>query len=138
MKFSATRLLAAAQDPAPCRTPSDGIVCQSGAVEGIFAMPTRNVVLTDYQAALVERLVTSGRYQNASEVLREGLRLIENEEAEAQARLKALREAARDGIADVEAGRFRTFETAAQLERHLGALAREAIAPRGGTVRRHR
>jgi Arc/MetJ-type ribon-helix-helix transcriptional regulator len=41
-------------------------------------MPTRNVVLTDYQADLVERLVASGRYQNASEVLREGLRLIES------------------------------------------------------------
>ena len=35
-------------------------------------MPTRNVVLTDHQAHFVEQLVTSGRYQNASEVLREG------------------------------------------------------------------
>ena len=40
-------------------------------------MPTRNVVLTDHQASLVEHLVESGRYQNASEVLREGLRLVE-------------------------------------------------------------
>ena len=32
-------------------------------------MPTRNVVLTDHQADLVERLVASGRYQNASEVV---------------------------------------------------------------------
>ena len=40
-------------------------------------MPTRNVVLSDSQHALVERLVQSGRYQNASEVLREGLRIIE-------------------------------------------------------------
>jgi putative addiction module CopG family antidote len=39
-------------------------------------VPTRNVVLTDYQADLVERLVSSGRYQSASEVLREGLRLV--------------------------------------------------------------
>jgi putative addiction module CopG family antidote len=40
-------------------------------------MPTRNVVLTAHQAGLVEKLVASGRYQNASEVLRDGLRLIE-------------------------------------------------------------
>lgn len=31
-------------------------------------MPTRNVVLTDHQADLFERLVASGRYQNASEL----------------------------------------------------------------------
>ena len=56
-------------------------------------MPTRNVVLTDRQAAAVERLVASGRYQNASEVLRAGLRLLEQREAEDAAKLAALREA---------------------------------------------
>lgn len=90
-------------------------------------MPTRNVVLTEYQADLIERLVISGRYQNASEVLRAGLRLVENEEAEAKARLKALREAARVGVADVEAGRFRTFESPSQVSRHLSGVADEAI-----------
>jgi antitoxin ParD1/3/4 len=45
-------------------------------------MATRNVVLTDAQSALLERLVASGRYQNASDVLRAGLRLLEREEAE--------------------------------------------------------
>jgi antitoxin ParD1/3/4 len=35
-------------------------------------MPTRNVVLANEQARLVEWLVRSGRYQNASEVIREG------------------------------------------------------------------
>jgi antitoxin ParD1/3/4 len=40
-------------------------------------MPTRNVGLTDHQTTLVEELVASGRYQNASEGLREGLRLVE-------------------------------------------------------------
>jgi antitoxin ParD1/3/4 len=45
---------------------------------------TQNVVLTDSQSALVDQLVTSGRYQNASEALRAGLRLLEREEAEFQ------------------------------------------------------
>lgn len=40
-------------------------------------MPTGNVVLSDHQQALVECLFHSGRYQNASEGLLEGLRLIE-------------------------------------------------------------
>ena len=91
-------------------------------------MPTRNVVLTDHQTELVERLVSSGRYQNASEVLREGLRLIEDREVEDKARLNALRTAARIGIADIAAGRFRSFETPASLARHLGAIADEVIA----------
>ncbi len=94
-------------------------------------MPTRNVVLTDYQAELVERLVSSGRYQNASEVLREGLRLVEDQEAERKARIKALRDAARIGIADIEAGRYRTFDSPAELNRHLGTL-RDDVLSRAG------
>lgn len=85
-------------------------------------MPTRNVVLTDHQAELVDRLVSTGRYQNASEVLRDGLRLVEREESESQARLIALREAARTGIADSKAGRYRTFETDSALRDHLQGL----------------
>ena len=85
-------------------------------------MPTRNIVLTERQSELVERLVASGRYQNASEVLREGLRLIENRDAEEKIRLKTLREAARIGVADLEAGRYETFETAEALEAHVKAL----------------
>ncbi len=84
--------------------------------------------MTEYQAELLERLVSSGRYQNASEVLREGLRLVEHQEDEAKARLKALREAARVGIADVEAGRYRTFESPAELREHLGTLRDEALS----------
>ena len=93
-------------------------------------MPTRNVVLTDHQAHLVERLVSTGRYQNASEVLREGLRLIEDREAQDSARLHALREAARIGMADIDAGRFRSFESPAALSRHLTAIADKAVRGR--------
>jgi antitoxin ParD1/3/4 len=90
-------------------------------------MPTRNVVLTDHQATFVERLVASGRYQNASEVLREGLRMIERRESEESARLAALREAARIGVADIETGRFRAFDAPDTLDRHLSTLAGEVI-----------
>jgi antitoxin ParD1/3/4 len=98
-------------------------------------MPTRNVVLTEHQALLLEKLVASGRYQNASEVLREGLRLVENRAAEEKARLKALREAARIGIADIESGRYRTFGSAAELDRHLGSLAEDHGAAEASTPR---
>jgi antitoxin ParD1/3/4 len=68
-------------------------------------MPTRNVVLTEHQAELIEKLVDSGRYQNASEVLREALRLVESREVEDSVRLEALRQAVQVGIDDLEAGR---------------------------------
>ena len=91
-------------------------------------MPTRNVVLTDEQTRLIERLVASGRYQNASEVLRDGLRLLDRREQEEAARLDALRNAADLGIEDIEAGRYRTFDTPEALRSHLERLAQRAIA----------
>ena len=93
-------------------------------------MGTRNVVLTDRQDQLIDQLVSQGRYQNASEVLREGLRLIESREAEEKARLKALRDAARVGIEDINAGRVRDFSATSELREHLDALARKTIAAR--------
>lgn len=69
-------------------------------------MPTRNVVLSQHQHELVEALVSSGRYQNASEVLREGLRLLERTQAEEAARVAVLRQAADHGWSDLASGRF--------------------------------
>ncbi|HAX09028.1 MAG TPA: type II toxin-antitoxin system ParD family antitoxin, partial [Marinobacter hydrocarbonoclasticus] len=44
-------------------------------------MATRNIVLTDHQSQVVDHLVASSRYQNASEVLRAGLRMVEEAES---------------------------------------------------------
>lgn len=90
-------------------------------------MPTRNIVLTDHQSGLIERLVSSGRYQNASEVLREGLRMIERRDADDQARREALLAAVQVGIDDIEAGRYRDFKNPAELRRHLKGVADAAI-----------
>lgn len=90
-------------------------------------MPTRNVVLTDHHEAVIERLVKSGRYQNASEVLREGLRLVEQLEALDAAKLEALRAAAQVGFRDLDEGRLAAVSGDA-LEDVIGALGREAEA----------
>lgn len=90
-------------------------------------MPTRNVVLSEHQHNFVETLVQSGRYQNASEVLREGLRLIEQRERFEAAKLNALKEAANKGWADIDAGRFTDiFDD--QLEDLIGQLGMQAAA----------
>jgi len=91
-------------------------------------MPTRNVVLTEHQAALLEDLVACGRYQNASEVLREGLRLVEKRESEDSLRLMALKSAIQVGLADSAAGRYCDFDSSESLTRHLKSLATKAIA----------
>jgi antitoxin ParD1/3/4 len=91
-------------------------------------MPTRNVVLTKHQEQVIEALVGSGRYQNASEVLREGLRLVEQREAEDAAKLQALREAARVGIAALDRGEFKEFDTFDDLHAYLIGLSEKVIS----------
>jgi antitoxin ParD1/3/4 len=91
-------------------------------------MPTRNVVITARQASFIEQMVDAGQYQNASEVLREGLRMVEQREAENSARLATLRESVAIGIADIEAGRYTTLKTDAELDAHFRALANRAMA----------
>jgi len=90
-------------------------------------MATRNVVLTERQEALIEALVESGRYQNASEVLREGLRLIEEREAENAAKLERLREAARVGEESLARGEAKRFETAEDIKHYFDELAERVI-----------
>jgi len=91
-------------------------------------MPTRNVVLTERQAALVDTLVRSGRYQNASEVLREGLRLVETREAQEAAKLEALRAAAQVGFSALDRGEFKEFADASALIAHLDRLAEGVVS----------
>ncbi|MCX7367024.1 MAG: type II toxin-antitoxin system ParD family antitoxin [Alphaproteobacteria bacterium] len=88
-------------------------------------MPTRNVVLTQRHEKMISEMVSSGRYQNASEVLREGLRLVEERDARESAKLKALRKAARAGFSDLDQGRAQ-FISDDELEGTIAALGRQA------------
>jgi antitoxin ParD1/3/4 len=63
------------------------------------AMPTRNVNLTRELDRFVATKVKSGRYENASEVVRAGLRTLEREEQQYEAKLAALRAAIDEGDA---------------------------------------
>jgi antitoxin ParD1/3/4 len=56
-------------------------------------MPTRNVNLTDELDQFVAAKIESGRYENASEVVRAALRTLERDEQEHEAKLAALRAA---------------------------------------------
>lgn len=70
--------------------------------------------------AFVSRMVTSGRYNSKSEVLREGVRLIQERET----KLAALNAALDRGLADVEAGRVTPAdEVFDRLEAKFRAMA---------------
>ena len=56
-------------------------------------MPTRNVNLTSDLDRFVAAKVKSGRYENASEVVRAGLRTLERDEKQFEAKLARLRTA---------------------------------------------
>lgn len=60
-------------------------------------MPTRNVNLTDELDSFVLAKVESGRYENASEVVRDALRTLEREEQQYEAKLAKLRAAIDEG-----------------------------------------
>ena len=94
-------------------------------------MATRNVVLTKRQEKLIASLVESGRYQNASEVLRDGLRMVEHREAEDATKLKALRDASRVGTAALDRGEFKEFDDIEDLQSYLNDLSEKVISKSG-------
>jgi antitoxin ParD1/3/4 len=90
-------------------------------------MPTRNVVITAKQSQLIDQWVAAGDYQNASEVLREGLRLVEQSKIDFQMRLEAFRQAVKLGMADFDAGNYQTFESDEALAADLDAMTAEVL-----------
>ncbi len=58
-----------------------------------------SVSLGDYFEDFVENRIAEGRYKNASEVIRAGLRLLEEEESRIAALKSALQEGINSGIA---------------------------------------
>jgi antitoxin ParD1/3/4 len=95
-------------------------------------MRIRNIVLSERQIILIEALVQSGRYQSASDVLREGLRLVENHETSEEKKMDALRAAAQVGISAVDRGEFKEFADAAALIGHLTYHADDVLSSTAG------
>ncbi|HEV2160687.1 MAG TPA: type II toxin-antitoxin system ParD family antitoxin [Stellaceae bacterium] len=67
-------------------------------------MPTRNISLTERFDRLVEAEIASGRYANASEVIRAGLSLLDRHEREQEMKLQRLRRAVQVAIEADERG----------------------------------
>lgn len=66
-----------------------------------------NVSLTAELENIVDQKVKSGLYTSASEVVREGLRLLQQRDEMREAKLDSLRHELQKGIDDLESGRYR-------------------------------
>jgi antitoxin ParD1/3/4 len=73
----------------------------------------------------IKNLVDSGRYSTASEVMREGLRLVEEREEQREVKLEALRAEIARGLASGPAETWEVEELLAEAKR------RQATANRG-------
>jgi antitoxin ParD1/3/4 len=70
----------------------------------ILQMPTRNISLTPEQDAFVEKIVRAGDYQNASEAVRDALRLLQQRRREDALKVKALRMHLKAGVDALDRG----------------------------------
>ncbi len=89
-------------------------------------MPTRNISLTEQLDRFVERQVSSGRYSNASEIVRDALRLLEEREQERAAKLKALRRAAAQGFDQIDQGMGIVLKGKKAINQFVAELEAEA------------
>lgn len=81
-----------------------------------------NVSLTPALEKMVQQKVDSGLYNNASEVVREALRLLRETEEVRRAKLKRLKSALARGEADVAAGRVMTLADDGDIEDFFARL----------------
>ena len=88
-------------------------------------MPTRNVNLTEYHDTFVAQLLESGRFRNASEVIRAGLRLLESQDREEQAKIEALRTAFKEGQDAYERGEFVVMKNDEEIDRYFDRVDEE-------------
>jgi antitoxin ParD1/3/4 len=112
-------------------------------------MDQMNVSITDELASYVRKKVKNGRYNNASEVVRDALRRMEQEDAKsihlahptAEAlladlsgqQLEAIRQRVREGMRAIESGKFTSYEGFAglhELASKIKARGRKRLARR--------
>lgn len=70
-----------------------------------------NVSLTPELESMIHSKVQSGLYNSASEVVREALRLLEEQDRIKEMRREDLRREIMKGVEDIKAGRYITLET---------------------------
>lgn len=89
-------------------------------------MALLNVKLTDPLERFIQDQVAAGRYQDADEVLRAALRLLEQQAREGEAKLAVLRALAANGFASLDRGEAVALEGEQELADFIGNIGRRA------------
>ena len=92
-----------------------------------MANTKKSFVIGERYEAFIDKQVASGRFNNASEVVRAGLRLLEDEEA----KLEELRAMIDEADAEIAAGKGIVIESDEDLE----AFTKDIIARGNGRLR---
>ena len=92
-----------------------------------------NVSLTPELETLVNEKVQSGLYNSASEVVREALRLLKEQDELRRIRLEELRREIQIGIDQIERGEFTVYESAEDLAVEIKKRGRERMAAKEDT-----
>lgn len=87
-----------------------------------------NVSLTPQLEEMINQKVATGLYQSASEVVRAGLRLLEEQDRTREQRLEELRREIARGIKDADEGRTVPFDES--LVERINANGRKKLAER--------
>jgi antitoxin ParD1/3/4 len=85
-------------------------------------MPTRNINLTDEQDSFVEKMVKAGKYQNASEAMRDAVRGLQQRWKQDELKLAVLRKQLKAGADALDRGEF-TEIADGELDSALDKLA---------------
>ncbi|HLJ57288.1 MAG TPA: type II toxin-antitoxin system ParD family antitoxin [Chthonomonadaceae bacterium] len=98
-------------------------------------MPTLNVSLTPELMELINSKVTGGMYHSASEVVREGLRLLCEQDDTRRLRLDELRREVAIGTADLDGGAGTAYTSGAELAAKIKLNGRTRADKTGSTSR---
>ena len=91
-------------------------------------MRNRSVNLTERFDRLIEAGIASGRYRNASEVVLDGLRLLEQRDHEDRAKLQFLRKAAKSGFDQIDRDPGVEFRSVGERDAFIDQIGEEVSA----------
>ena len=98
-------------------------------------MPTRNINLTDHYDRFVEQQIDAGQFANASEVLRAGLRLLEQQTQEDREKLRLLRSLAAEAFDELDQGKGIEIQDVEQLREFISQIGRQASGKARGRAK---